>query len=194
MGDSMTVASKYGGMGARLFGNECSFRVWAPNARKVRVEGDFTGWAASAIDLFDEGNGNWSVDVSPVAAGQMYKYLIDNAGGSENDDSQTWERADARALQVENSGGAAAGYVLAPVPANRWSPFQTPRFENFILHAVHHGKIPACPIVIPEQMQHTVNRVQQHLAFRLDPAGSRLPPRLRNVHVHLTLVLIDRKR
>jgi 1,4-alpha-glucan branching enzyme len=135
----MTVPSKYGGMGARLFGSECSFRVWAPNARKVRVEGDFTSWAAGAIDLFDEGNGNWSVDVSPVAAGQMYKYLIDNAGGAENDDSQTWERADARALQVENSGGAAAGYVIAPVPANRWSPFQTPRFENFILYQLHVG-------------------------------------------------------
>src|SRR5438034_1030382 len=135
----MPIVSKYGGMGARLFGNECSFRVWAPNAKRVRVEGDFTGWTAGAIDLFDEGNGNWSVDVTPVADGQMYKYLIDNRGGDQNDDSQTWERADARALQVENSGGAAAGYVLAPAPPNRWSPFNTPRFEDFILYQLHVG-------------------------------------------------------
>src|SRR5207248_9683624 len=99
----MTVASKYGGMGARLFGNECSFRVWAPNAKRVRVEGDFTNWAAGAIDLADEQNGNWSTDVTPVAPGQMHKYPTDNRGGAQNDDTQTSERADAPPLHVQTS-------------------------------------------------------------------------------------------
>lgn len=135
----MANASKYSGMGARLFGNECSLRVWAPNARRVRVEGDFTNWSAGAIDLYGEGNGNWSSDVSPVQPGQRYKYIIDNAGGPFNDASHPWERADARALQVENSGAAAAGYVLAPASGYPYAPFTTPGFENFILYQMHVG-------------------------------------------------------
>ena len=63
------------GMGSLCYPDgTCRFRVWAPFAKAVRVEGDFTGWSARPVDLTAEGNGNWSAVVPGVSALQMYKY------------------------------------------------------------------------------------------------------------------------
>lgn len=128
------------GMGSLLRPDgTCRFRVWAPFAQRVQVMGEFTQWNAAPLDLASEGSsGNWSADQIPVTAGQMYKYLITNRGGQDNDNSQVWERADARALQVESSSGNSAGYVVAPFPAPR-QPFRTPAFQDFILYQLHVG-------------------------------------------------------
>lgn len=129
-------------MGSRLYGDAaktCRFRVWAPFARRVRVVGDFKGWDAGPIDLDPEGNGNWSQDVPGVAPLQLYKYLIDNVGGPDNDASQTWQRADSRALQVENSGGTAASYVVPHLDQGARPSFGTPAFPDFILYQLHVG-------------------------------------------------------
>jgi len=61
----------------------------------------------------------------------MYKYLITN-------NSQVLERTDARALQVQSSNSASAGYVVGSFPANR-QPFQTPAFQDFLIYQVHVG-------------------------------------------------------
>jgi 1,4-alpha-glucan branching enzyme len=128
------------GMGSLLRPDgSCRFRVWAPNARRVQVMGDFTNWNSAPLDLASEGSsGNWSADQIPAQAGQMYKYLITNRGGPNNDNSQVWERTDARALQVESSSAASAGYVVAPFPSAR-QPFRTPAFQDFILYQMHVG-------------------------------------------------------
>jgi 1,4-alpha-glucan branching enzyme len=126
-------------MGSLLTGGTCRFRVWAPNAVRVQVFGDFTGWNAGALDLASEGSsGNWSADQIPAAAGDMYKYMITNRGGANNDNSQVWQRADARALQVQSSAPAAAGYIVGPFPANR-QQFTTPAFEDFLIYQLHVG-------------------------------------------------------
>lgn len=133
-------AAKNDGMGSLLYPDgTCRFRVWAPFAREVQLIGDFTGWRNAPIDLAPEGSsGNWSADGIAVTAGQMYKYLITNQGGSDNDNSQVWERADARALQVQSSSAASAGYAVDTFPASR-QPFQTPSFQNFLIYQVHVG-------------------------------------------------------
>ena len=127
-------------MGSLLYDSEtCRFRVWAPFARRVRVMGDFTGWQQAPLDLGSEGNGNWSTDVPGVKPLALYKYLIDNRGGPDNDDSRTWERADARALQVESSAEAAASYVVPPFDQSHRPPFRTPAFPDLILYQLHVG-------------------------------------------------------
>jgi 1,4-alpha-glucan branching enzyme len=133
-------AANNDGMGSLLYPDgTCRFRVWAPCAKSVQVMGNFTRWNEGPLDLAPEGNsGNWSADQIPVTAGQMYKYLITNKGGPDNDNSDVWQRADARALQVESSSASSAGYVVGPFPSNR-VPFQTPSFENFLIYQVHVG-------------------------------------------------------
>jgi 1,4-alpha-glucan branching enzyme len=133
-------AAKNDGMGSLLYASgTCRFRVWAPFAKRVRVMGTFTEWQRNPVDLACEGNGNWSTDVPDVLSLHLYKYLIDNVGGPGNDDSQTWQRADARALQVESSNELAASYVIPPFNQESRPFYSTPSYENFILYQLHVG-------------------------------------------------------
>ncbi|HEX4405273.1 MAG TPA: alpha-amylase family glycosyl hydrolase [Polyangia bacterium] len=145
-------SAKDDGMGSLLYdGGTCRFRVWAPFAKSVKVEGVFTAWAAGAIDLNAEGNGNWSGEIDGVKALDLYKYLIENVGGPGNDDSVLLERADARALQVESSDAPSASYVIAPFNQTGRPAFTPPAFESFILYQLHVGSfsglhdVPAAP-------------------------------------------------
>ncbi|MEU1688729.1 1,4-alpha-glucan branching protein GlgB [Micromonospora sp. NPDC005707] len=70
-------------LGARVFDEGVAFTVWAPNARGVRVVGDFTGWGP------DDGwpmrslgsSGVWEVFVPGATVGSRYKYRILGADG-----------------------------------------------------------------------------------------------------------------
>ncbi|GHJ15575.1 MULTISPECIES: 1,4-alpha-glucan branching protein GlgB [unclassified Micromonospora] len=84
-------------LGARVFDEGVAFTVWAPNARGVRVVGDFTGWGP------DDGwpmrslgsSGVWEVFLPGVPAGSRYKYRILGADGRWRD------KADPMATRTE---------------------------------------------------------------------------------------------
>ncbi|UFU07681.1 1,4-alpha-glucan branching protein GlgB [Ruania halotolerans] len=60
-----------------------SFAVWAPNARAVRVVGDFNHWDGRASAMRSLGSsGVWEIFLPEVRAGQRYKYEICHADGS----------------------------------------------------------------------------------------------------------------
>jgi 1,4-alpha-glucan branching enzyme len=65
-------------MGATPYPGGVTFRVWAPFASDVQVQGDFNNWKPGS-HLFSEGNGYWSVDQPGVSVGQLYNLLITNA-------------------------------------------------------------------------------------------------------------------
>jgi len=53
------------------------FAVWAPNARAVRVVGDFNGWDGTCYQMRSMGSsGVWELFIPGVAAGALYKYEI----------------------------------------------------------------------------------------------------------------------
>jgi 1,4-alpha-glucan branching enzyme len=56
------------------------FAVWAPNAARVSVVGDFNGWRPDAHPLQQrqDSSGIWSVFVPGVKHGALYKYHIDS--------------------------------------------------------------------------------------------------------------------
>ena len=133
-----TGTSVYGGMGANLQADDvCSFRLWAPNAKSVTVVGDFTRWAAKGVKLISEGNGYWSADVADVSAGQAYKFVIENAGGSQYNPGGKFWRVDPYAREVQNSKANANSYIVDP--SFSFTPFQTPPFEDFVLYQLHVG-------------------------------------------------------
>jgi len=73
-----------------------SFAVWAPNARGVRIAGDFNWWDGRALPMRSLGaSGVWELFVPGVSAGQRYKYVVLGADG-------VWrEKADPMAFATE---------------------------------------------------------------------------------------------
>jgi 1,4-alpha-glucan branching enzyme len=58
-----------------------SFAVWAPNAQRVSVVGNFNGWDGSRHPLRRLGeSGVWEILIPGLATGELYKYEIQSAG------------------------------------------------------------------------------------------------------------------
>jgi 1,4-alpha-glucan branching enzyme len=73
-----------------------SFAVWAPNARGVRVAGDFDYWSGRALPMRSLGSsGVWEIFVPGVGDGCRYKFAILGA------DDQWREKADPMAFATE---------------------------------------------------------------------------------------------
>lgn len=126
------AASSKAGMGAKPYAGGTLFRVWAPNAAKVFVTGDFNAWSTTANELFAEGNGNFSSDVPGAKAGERYKYIIQTPSG------ESLYRNDPRAARVENSVGSS---IIHDPDAYRWttSGYETPKFNRQVIYEMHIG-------------------------------------------------------
>jgi 1,4-alpha-glucan branching enzyme len=53
-----------------------AFAVWAPNARRVSVVGDFNGWDERAHPMRLRSPGIWELFIPGIRAGAVYKYAI----------------------------------------------------------------------------------------------------------------------
>ena len=88
--------------GAHAEPDGVSFCVWAPNARSVRVTGDFCSWSDGAHWLSRDRFGIWRGFVPGACAGQLYKYIVEGADGS-----VVW-KADPFALAADVRPGTAS--------------------------------------------------------------------------------------
>jgi 1,4-alpha-glucan branching enzyme len=80
-----------------------AFAVWAPNARGLRVKGDFNGWDGSSHPMRSlGGSGVWELFVPDIGVGTRYKFAVLGA------DSVWRDKADPMAQATE-------------VPPHRWS-------------------------------------------------------------------------
>jgi 1,4-alpha-glucan branching enzyme len=60
-----------------------AFAVWAPNARGVRVVGDFSRWDGRLLPMRSLGtSGVWELFVPDIAEGELYKFEVLDAEGS----------------------------------------------------------------------------------------------------------------
>ena len=77
------------------------FAVWAPNAQRVQVMGDFNWWQGDDMELVP-GSGVWALWKEDVGAGTQYKYKIQHRDGS-------WqEKADPYARYADTPPGNAS--------------------------------------------------------------------------------------
>ncbi|RXG18412.1 maltooligosyl trehalose hydrolase [Leeuwenhoekiella aestuarii] len=93
-----TTIEKSAGMGAVINDGITTFRVWAPNADKIFVTGDFNDWNETNFPLESEQNGYWSGVTSDAQEGHEYKYLIHNG-------AHKFFRNDPYAFELTNSNG-----------------------------------------------------------------------------------------
>ncbi|MEB2311295.1 MAG: 1,4-alpha-glucan branching protein GlgB [Sorangiineae bacterium] len=73
-------------LGARVVTMEgvegVAFAVWAPNARRVSVVGDFNGWDGRLMPMRSMGSsGVWELFVPGVGPGALYKFELETAAG-----------------------------------------------------------------------------------------------------------------
>ncbi|WP_439532137.1 1,4-alpha-glucan branching enzyme, partial [Polymorphobacter sp.] len=91
-----------------------AFSVWAPNARRVAVVGDFNGWDGRRHPMrLRHGAGVWELFIPRIGAGTLYKFEIAGADGS------IVQKADPLARQTELPPATAS--IVAPPPDYRWS-------------------------------------------------------------------------
>ena len=85
----------FGAWPARMGGESgFRFRLWAPRARNVWVEGDFSHW--QPVALKPEGKGMercWQGFVGGVQAGQLYKFRVEDCEGAVNERADPYGRA-----------------------------------------------------------------------------------------------------
>lgn len=111
------------------------FRVWAPNAERVWVIGDWNFWSdADVMQPRSDGSGIWEAEVAHAAPGQTYKYRIQTRDGR-------WlEKADPFAFQSE----------LAPATASRiWAGSHVWQDQEWMATRAQHNALDA-PMAIYE--------------------------------------------
>ena len=88
------------------------FRVWAPNAARVSVVGDFCGWDAGEYPMARNAFGLWERFIPGLQRFDAYKYAVSSAQG------KTVLKADPYALHAETRPGTAS--KLYDLPDYRW--------------------------------------------------------------------------
>ena len=88
------------------------FRLWAPNAARVCVTGDFCAWDASAFPMARGEHGLWEKFIPGLKQFDTYKYAVTSARG------KTVLKADPYAFHAETRPGTAS--KLYDLPDYRW--------------------------------------------------------------------------
>lgn len=71
-------------LGSFLDGDKCTFRVWAPNAKKVFVTGEFCSWHPKAHEMkLINDKGIYEVELYGIKQYDAYKYVIVTKSGTE---------------------------------------------------------------------------------------------------------------
>ena len=118
-------------MGATPYDGGVTFRVWAPFASDVQVQGDFNNWTPGA-HLFSEGNGYWSADLLGATTGQQYNYLIINAASG-----TVLPHVDPYSRAFRTRGGPS---LIAPSDTEYPdTSYQTPHWNEMVIYELHVG-------------------------------------------------------
>ena len=67
---------------------ECSFTFYAPEAREVRVAGNFNDWRPEATPLKNTGDGKWVARLSLRAGQYEYRFVVDGRWSEDPEASQ----------------------------------------------------------------------------------------------------------
>ncbi len=132
-GQAQTFSSR-SGWGSIPYNGGCTFRVWAPNASKVTVAGQFNTNSTTANPLvhdpvYTQGSSwVWSVDVPGATAGQQYKYYLNG----------TTYKQDPRGRQEVSETGNTYIYNTTNFS---WTgdTFVTPALSNVVVYELHCG-------------------------------------------------------
>lgn len=127
---TMNSIAPSAGMGSILNDGFTTFRVWAPNADKVFVIGDFNDWNEEDLELEAEEDGYWAGTTDLAKEFQQYKFLIHNG-------EQKLYKNDPYAFEVTNSDGNS---VIRNLNFD-WEgdDFKLPSWNKLVIYELHVG-------------------------------------------------------
>lgn len=116
-------------VGVTYHKNHTEFRVWAPNASSVAIEGTFT--PEGAMELANENDGYWNIIINGVEPGQNYRYIITNG-------DKTLYKNDPRGLALTASDN---GFSVVVDDEFDWQndDFTPPPYNQQIIYELHIG-------------------------------------------------------
>lgn len=115
-----------------------AFAVWAPNARRVSVVGDFNRWDGRRLPMHHMGGGVFGLFVPAVASGDSYKYEIKTRAG------EVSLKSDPFASSTERRPGQSSRVFRSSYgwKDDRWveaRPGRDPHREPMAIYEVHLG-------------------------------------------------------
>ena len=126
-------------MGATLAGDGATFRVWAPRALAVYLNGTFNDIAQWVQDtahlMLKDGNGYWTGYVPGAKDGDPYKYFVAGAGSS------GYKRDPyARELDVDPAFPH-SNCLIRDAASYAWhdAGFRAPDFSDMVIYQLHIG-------------------------------------------------------
>ncbi len=120
--------SDAGAFGATFTDGGVTFRVWAPNAQAVSVDGDFGSQALAAL-----GDGTFQGTVAGALPMQQYRYEIESGGVQVT-------RTDPRTPLVGADPGRQEPIGILYSPAGyAWSSFTPPTVRQAVIYELHVG-------------------------------------------------------
>ena len=133
-----TNYNAYDFLGSFLVDDKCTFRVWAPNAKKVFVTGDFCDWDARKYEMSAiNDKGLYEITIDNIKQFDSYKYVIISNYGQE-----IW-KADPYAVHAETRPKTASKvYSLPDYTWNdeKWmNKRRVPYHEAMNIYEVHLG-------------------------------------------------------
>ncbi len=90
----------------------CGFAVWAPNATRVSVIGDFNGWRGDDHVMHPSDAGIWTLFIPDLAEHTVYKYRITSRDG------QTFDKSDPFGFGMEER--PRTGSVVTDLDSYTW--------------------------------------------------------------------------
>jgi 1,4-alpha-glucan branching enzyme len=126
-------------MGANLIGAGATFRVWAPRATAVYVNGTFGGVVMSGqtddLLMASDGHGYWTGFIDEAGDGDLYHFYVVGAG------SQGYKRDPYAREMALDAPFPTCSCLIRGATAYRWhdSAFVTPDFSNMIVYQLHVG-------------------------------------------------------
>ena len=114
-GDPLRLAERLGAVPRSLDGVEgVAFSVWAPNARRVSLIGDFNAWDGRRHPMrLRHAAGVWEIFIPRLAVGERYKFEIEGADGVVR------RKADPLARAAEAPPATAS--IVAPLLSHAWN-------------------------------------------------------------------------
>jgi len=131
-------------MGATLIPGGATFKVWAPLAQAVYLNGTFSGaanWSRNTnpnLLLSQDASGYWTGFLSGVLDGDLYKYyVVGQQGGSVGYKRDPY----ARELTPSTTFPFGVNCIVRPSDSYPWHDqnFVTPDYSNLIIYQLHIG-------------------------------------------------------